>query len=124
MNTIRSAISAVATCKDKPAGHHPLVKRYMKAVYLDRPSFPRHFSIWDPELVLNHIRSLRTNDDLSMIQLSKKMVMLMLLLSGQWGQTLHLLDIRNMTISTSRISFAIGDLLKTSRTGNHLSGSF
>ncbi|MPC25694.1 ATP-binding cassette sub-family F member 2 [Portunus trituberculatus] len=46
---------------------------------------------------------------------------LMLLVSGQRGQTLHLLDIRNMTVSNSKVSFRIGDFLKTSRPGNHLS---
>ena len=48
----------------------------------------------------------------------------MLLVSGQQGQTIHLLDIKNMSISTSTISFRIGDLLKTSRPGNHLSEVF
>ena len=45
----------------------------------------------------------------------------MLLLSGQRGQTLHLLDIRNMTVSDLTVSFRIADPLKTSRPGHHLS---
>ena len=45
----------------------------------------------------------------------------MLLLSGQRGQTLHLLDIRNMSVSELRVSFRIADPLKTSRPGDHLS---
>ena len=45
----------------------------------------------------------------------------MLLLSGQRGQTLHLLDIRNMTVSDLTVSFRTADPLKTSRPGHHLS---
>lgn len=45
----------------------------------------------------------------------------MLLVSGQRGQTLHVLDIRNMSGWPSRVSFRIGDLLKTSRPGDHFS---
>lgn len=47
--------------------------------------------------------------------------MLMLLGSGQRGQTLHLLDIRNMIVSNSKVSLRIGHLLNTFRPGNHLS---
>ena len=121
MNSIRSAISAIASIEHMPIGRHPLVCRFMKAVFQIRPSFPRSRITWDPELVLTHIDSLGGNAELSTIQLSRKLVMLMLLLSGQRGQTLHLLDIRNMSVSISRVSFRIGDPLKTSRPGDHLS---
>lgn len=121
MNTIRSAISSIATLDDKPAGQHPLVKRFMKAVFQVKPALQRLHCTWDPELVLNHIRSLGSNESLSTIQLSRKLVMLMLLVSGQRGQTLHLLDTRNMVFSNSKVCFGIGDLLKTSRPGHHLS---
>ena len=47
--------------------------------------------------------------------------MLMLLQSGQRCQTLHLLDVRNMTLTPSKANFTLGDLLKTSRPTNHLS---
>lgn len=121
MNTIRSAISSIAFINELPAGQHPLVKRFMKAVFQVKPALQRHHCTWDPEVVLNHIRSLGPNDNLSTIQLSRKLVVLMLLVSGQRGQTLLLLDIRNMHITNSRVSFGIGDLLKTSRPGHHLS---
>ena len=45
----------------------------------------------------------------------------MLLLSGQRGQVLHFLDTRNMTVSEFKVSFRIGDLLKTSPPSDHLS---
>ena len=39
INSIRSAISAVAIVDGKPAGQHPLVCRFMKAVFQERPTF-------------------------------------------------------------------------------------
>lgn len=121
MNLIRSAISAIATIDNVPAGRHPLVCRFMKAVFQLRPSLSRSRITWDPDLVLTYIESLGPNNILSTIQLARKLVMLMLLVSGQRGQALHVLDIRNMSVSPSRVSFRIGDLLKTSRPGDHFS---
>ena len=58
---------------------------------------------------------------LSLIQFSRKLTLLLLLLSGQRDQTLHMLDIRNMTVLDSWVSFRNGDALKSSRPGVHLS---
>lgn len=121
MNTLRSSISAIANIDGKPAGQHLLVSRFMKAVFQERPALPRYNVTWDPEVVLRHIRSLGPNKHLTLIQLSKKLVMLMLLLSGQRCQTLLVLDIRNMNITSSKVVFTIGDLLKTSGPRTHLS---
>ena len=121
MNTIRSAISSIARIDDVPAGAHPLVTRFMRAVFQKRPSLPRYQTTWDPDLVLNYIKSLGLNEDLSLIMLTKKLTMLMLLVSGQRSQVVHLLDVRNMVISDSRVSFQIGDPIKTSRPGSHMS---
>ena len=46
--------------------------------------------------------------------------MLLALLSGQRGQTLHLIDIRNVHVSDSNVKIVIGDLLKNSKPGKHL----
>ncbi len=55
-----------------------------------------------------------------MQMLSYKLTMLLALLSGQRGQTIHLLDIRNMSLSKSHVCFRIGDLVKQSRPGTHI----
>ena len=121
LGTARSAISSVATIDGHPAGQHPLVRRFMRAVFLQRPALPRYRSTWDPDVVLSYLRALGGNKHISVLQLARKVTMLMLLQSGQRCQTLHLLDTRNMSLSCSRVAFQIGDLLKTSRPGHHLS---
>ena len=121
MNVIRSAVSAVAHIDNKPAGQHPLVCRFLKAVFNEKPALPRYRSVWNPDVVLSYLRELGHNSNLSLIQLSRKLTMLMLLTSGQRGQTLYVLDLRNMSSSGDGIKFCIGDLLKNSRANFHLS---
>ena len=121
MNVIRSAVSAVALINGSPAGKHPLVCRFLKAVFNVKPALPRYRSVWDPDIVLGYLKGLGPNIDLSLIQLSRKLTMLLLLTSGQRGQTLLVLDIRNLSFSGNRMSFRIGDPLKISRPDYHLS---
>ena len=52
MNTIRSAFSAIAAIDNKPAGQHPFVSRFMRAVFQEKSSLPRHHTAWDPETVI------------------------------------------------------------------------
>ena len=121
MNTIRSALSTIARIDGQPAGQHPLVISFIHAVFQERPAFSRCHFTWDPELVLTYLKHLGPNEHLSLIQLFRKLAALLLLVSGQRGQVLRFLDTRNMSISDSMIVFRIGDLLKTSRPGSHIS---
>ena len=121
MNTLRSAVSSVADIAGKPTGQYPLVKRFMRAVLQNRPALPRYNYTWDPDVVLNYIKLLGPNRTLTVSQLVRKSTVLLLLLSGRHGQVLHVLDIRNMFLTSSRVSFQIVDLLKTSRPGHNFS---
>lgn len=120
MNTIWSTISAVACIDDQPAGRHLLVNRFMRAVFQKKPSLAWHHTTRDPEAVLNNLKHLDANENLSISQLLRKLAIFMLLTSGQCGLTLHLLDTRSMSIFDTRVSFRIGDPLKTSRPGDHM----
>lgn len=120
MNTCRSAVSTLATIGGQPAGQHPLVRRFLKSVFQQRPALPRYTSTWNPDVVLQHIKRLGPNRHLGIYALSQKLTMLLLLLSGQRCQTIHLLDVRNMTLTPSTATFSIGDLTKTTRPGHHV----
>lgn len=54
------------------------------------------------------------------MDLTLKTTMLIALLSGQRCQTLHALNISDMTFSDKNCTFRINELLKTSRPGKHL----
>ena len=67
INTMQSAISAVATINGQLSGH-PLVARFMKAVFQERPSLPRYCTTWDSQSILDYIIGLGPNEDWSLIQ--------------------------------------------------------
>ena len=75
--------------------------------------------MWNPDIVLNHIEKLGVNKKMSLIELSKKITILMLLLSGQRGQTIQALNLKNMKVEKDQISFYNEKLMKTSRPGRH-----
>ena len=120
INTARSALSALVLIDGKPAGQHPLVCRFLKAVFNERPSLPRYNSVWDVNRVLDYLVTLSPVKKLSLKKLTSKLVMLIGLLSAQRGQTLHLLDVKDMDLTFSRVKFTIRDVVKQTKPGRHL----
>ncbi|XP_061187368.1 uncharacterized protein LOC133195519 [Saccostrea echinata] len=121
LNTARSALSSFLQLENcVNIGSHPLIRRFMGGVFVLRPALPRYNVTWDVNIVLKYLKSLSPFSSLSLLQLSQKLVMLLALLSGQRGQTLHLIDIRNVHFQESGVKIVIGDLLKTSNTKRHL----
>ena len=58
-------------------------------------------------------------DSLSLKDLSFKFLMLLLLVSGQRGQTIHMLDLNDMIVSDNGFTFVTVNHLKQSRPGYH-----
>ena len=98
-------------------GQHPLVSRLMKGIFQEKPPRPKYTEIWDVSIVLSHLRSLSPVDKLSLKELTLKLVVLILLVSGQRGQTVHLLSIDHMVPMNNCYTFQIVDRLKQSRPG-------
>lgn len=118
LNSYRSAISMTHSPIDGVVvGKHPLVVRLMRGVYNARPPQPRYTTTWDVGQVLHHISSLGRNRDLSLKQLSHKLVLLLALANASRASEIYALDIRYMSRSREGICFAIADLTKTARPG-------
>lgn len=66
--------------------------------FLSRPTLPKYQFTWDVNKVLGFLKTLSPVQDLSLLDLSKKLAMLFALLSGQRKQSLHLLDVRNVSV--------------------------
>ena len=82
IGTARSALSsffAVYSEGKLDLGNNMLIKKFMKGVFNKRPTISRYVSTWDPEVVLKYISSLGSK--LTLIQLSQKTCMLLLLLT-------------------------------------------
>ena len=121
INTARSALSAIITLQSgMTLGAHPLIKRFMRGVFTSRPALPRYNVTWDVSVMLTYLKSLSPVKKLPLMQLSHKLVALLALLTAQRGQSLHLVDIRNLTITKSHVKIRFGDLVKQSRPGHHL----
>ena len=121
MNTVRSALSQVLHSPTGVSfGDLPTVKQFLKGVFQEKPTLPRHSVTWDPSILLSYLKTLSPVKELTLKMLTLKTVALLGLLSAQRCQTLYFLDIRNMAINSSTLKFSVGDKLKQTRPGKHV----
>lgn len=114
LNNHRSALSLIS---GNNVGQDERVKRFFRGVFKLKPSFPKYNCTWNPNIVLNYFGDLYPSDNLSLEQLSKKLVVLLALSTGQRCQTLSLIRLPNIMINQDRILITITDLIKTSGIG-------
>ena len=89
----------------------------MRGIFQEKPPRPKCSEIWDVSIALSYLQSLSPVDKLSLNELALKLVVLILLVSGQRGQTVHLLSIEHMVSVNNCYTFQIVDHLKQSRPG-------
>ena len=112
INTARSALSTFINVDGKPVGQHRLVIRLMRGVFNRRPNLPKNNVTWDVSKMLNYLKTLSPVQSITLLTLSLKTLALLLLLTGQRGQTLHLMDTRNITLNDQRIKIRFGTASK------------
>lgn len=111
LNTARSALSSFLQLGNSVnIGSHPLVCRFLRGVFIMRPALPRYNVTWNVDIVLNYLQIQEPLSELTLLHVSNKLLMSLVLLSGQRGQTLHWLDIRNICIYDDFVKIGIGDL--------------
>ena len=114
INSYRSSLSsALSPIDGYPVGKHPLVVRLMKGSFNSNPPKPKYANTWNVSSVLKYISSLPDNDQLSLPQLSHKLVALIALASAQRTQTLLNLDLTFLQLSDDCARFRIMSMLKT-----------
>ena len=97
INRARSALSSVILQDKFTIGSHPLVCRFLKGVAELRPTILRYSQTWDVNLVLKYLSQIGDNEQLSLDLLSKKISILLLILSGQRVQTVKLMNLSQIT---------------------------
>nr|CAI5822427.1 unnamed protein product [Callosobruchus analis] len=90
---------------------NPLLVRFLKGVARLRLAKPKYNYTWDPGLVLKYFET-STKDDL--LFLSKKVAMLLALVTGHRIQTISLIKMINIIESTSGFQILIPDRIKSS----------
>ena len=122
LNLARSSLSSIGiSIESHPAGSHPLIIRFMKGVFNLRPPKPRYSKIWDVNVVLNYLRKLSPVKQLTLKDLTLKLVMLMGLTNAARVDTLSKLSISNIQKLKSEYVLQIDGLLKQSRPGHDFS---
>lgn len=89
----------------------------MKGVFEKRTPKPRYDQIWDASIVLDYLITLNPIENLDLKDLTLKLLMLLLLVTGKRGQSIHLLNITNMNLSETSCSFQLTSHTKTSKPG-------
>lgn len=114
LNTMRSAISLISATG---IGNHPLIKRFCKGVSVLKPQAPRYDHIWDPAPVIDKLSAIFPHDAVPLPTITKKLVLLLALGSGQRAQSLTAIKISHLFLSPEKLIIRIPDRLKTSAPG-------
>ena len=124
LNTARSALSALrlssqAHSESDAIGKHPLVCRYIKGVFQEKPPTPKFSEIWPVDQVLQAFEQANPFEELHLRDLTFKLTMLVALLTGQRCQTLSYLDIfdKHLKKFPTYFSFALTGHVKQNRPG-------
>ncbi|XP_018308367.1 LOW QUALITY PROTEIN: uncharacterized protein [Mycetomoellerius zeteki] len=88
-----------------------------KGVSVLKPSRSRYDYIWDPSPIVAKLAALFPHESLSLETLTKKLVLLLALASGQRCHTLAAICVSQVLISAERAFICIPDHLKTSASG-------
>ena len=113
INTVRSAVSMTHNqVEGVPIGQHPLISRLMRGVYNSRPPQPRYSLMWDVEVVVQYIKKLGSNRDLSLKSLSRKLAMLMVLVNANRSSELGALDVQFRVFRPEGVVFKLPSLTK------------
>jgi hypothetical protein len=111
INTARSAISSVILLPTgQHFGVHNDVKLFMKGVFNSRPPRARYVSTWDPTVVLEFLKSWGPAQDIPLDKHTMKLVMLIMLTTGQRPQILTKLLLHNMKTGDDFYEFALSAL--------------
>lgn len=111
LNCYRSAISLITLYN---ISDNKTLHRFFKGIEKLKPNRPKYNVTWDPSKVLQFIAGLRENQEISIQNLSKKLVTLLALITAQRIQTLSLIKLENIKCFSDKIEIRIPDRIKNS----------
>ena len=122
LNCYRSALSSThLPIEGFPIGQHPLVVRLMKGAYNQRPPKPRYDHTWDVTQMLTYLRSLGSNEGMSLKLLTQKLTMLLALVLGHRSSDLVRLTLNGHRYTPEGVVLPCKGLAKQTRPGNEQS---
>lgn len=115
--TLNCFCSALGKIQGSSLADDSRIKGFLKGVFRLRPPKAKYDYTWDSKTVLEYLSKLKSNEDLSLDELSKKLVTLLALVTGHRMQTLASIDIRNIIKKDGKYEIKISEIIKTSRPG-------
>ena len=126
-NQIAMARSALSSLIDMNSpcgltfGKHITVKRLMKGIFEENPTFPKYKMVWHVNKLFNLFRKLDSQESLSVAVLGKKLAILIAILAGgQRVQTVHKINVADIRVFNDKCIIPIYDKLKQSKPGKHM----
>ena len=102
----RSALASAVTLREYATlSDHPLIKRFTKRAFHLRPPKPKYSSIWDADMLLRYWQKIKHNCQLNLLELSKKVTTLLILLHGLRISTITTFDVTLITMSNDTCIF-------------------
>lgn len=121
INSAKSALSSFYQLIDnRDIGNNPLVKRFMKGIFINKPSLPKYNKIWDVKIVFDYISTMPDNNELTLKQLSEKLAILFMLFTAQRCQTIHMLQLDDIQITKDEVICVVSNLVKQTKPGLHV----
>lgn len=112
--TLNSCRSALCLILGNKFSQNDKIVRFFKGIYNLRPNLPKYNIMWDPSVVLDHLKEMFPNENITLECLSKKLIVLLALATGQRVQTLSLININNIEHKNHKIYIKIPEKIKTS----------
>ena len=94
-----------------------LVKTFMRGVFNKRPALPKYITTWNPAQVLKYLESF--GSELTFLQRSQKVCRLLVLLTGQPGQSFDMLKVGDVSLCEDSIELNFTEVLTHTRPGVH-----
>lgn len=85
--------------------HVSLVGQNAFEIFQSRPHKPKYTEVCDIQVVLAYLATFHPADSMTLKTFKLKLVMLLFLVSGQRGQTIHLLDMNHMVATDDKYAF-------------------
>lgn len=77
------------------------------------PPKPKYQVTWNPQLVLGHIKSLGTNKQLKLENITKKLTSLLTIATAHRVQTLAVVEMQNINVQKTSVQIKITAKMKT-----------
>ena len=108
ITTHKAAMLAYFESSEIPAvGNSPLVARFMKGLFRERPPKAKYTATWDPEMVLTLLEEWEENEQLNLSDLSRKLVFLLAICSPRRVSELANLRLDSMQVDSRVWTFIL-----------------